>query len=766
LRAPSEQASPPALPPLAPLAPAPMPQAGAADAVPPAAPPASPYAFGMPSGPAGSSRIETRSLRQIGLAAPMQLRGTSDLQGLLFGIRADEVVTGAKLVIQGATSPALIPELSQIAVTLNEQFVGTVTPERARPAFGPIEFPMNPVFFADANRLNFRFTGRYAIECNDPLSGLLWSTVSDLSRVQLTLERLPIPRDLARLPEPFFDPRLLREPLNLPVVMPEAAGNDVVRAAAISSSWFAVQADYRGATFPVSTGVPARGNAIVIAAGPDAVPGLALPRMEGPTLAVVPNPSDADGVLLIVGGRNGAEAAVAAQALAVGRQALSGELALVQAPDMPARAPYDAPHWIRSDRPVKLGELVDPSELQSYGFAPGTIAVPFRTAPDLYTWRDRALPVDVHYRAPPGPVTDVAVSRLDAGLNNVYLKSFPLRDAEPAWPWNWVARRINSASVADRGEGQVGLPPYLVFGQNELQLRFDMRPLNRGDCVSIPGDVRASVDPDSTIDLSRAYRFTQLPNLAYFAGGGFPYTRLADFAGTAAVLPERPSTSEMSAFLTLLGRLSANVGHSPSKIAIVRPARVQEVADRDLLLIGAITRQPALADMLKDRSPLQIEGNRVTLALPDTLGGFRNLFIGDDTRLEREQLRATLAAPGENSGLLIGFENPYTPNRTVVALTGTGPQGVEAMVAALRDNDMQSRIQGDLAILSNGRMTSYKIGGNYTVGFIPPWLWPQYYLGGRPDTLLALVLLASLLVAFPAYWLLRRRAARRLRMRA
>jgi cellulose synthase (UDP-forming) len=754
--------APPGQPPVTQPPAAPAPQPGVVDAVPP--PASSPYAFGAPTGPAGTSRTETRSLRQLGLAGPMQLRGTSDLQGLLFGIRADEVVTGAKLVIQGATSPALIPELSQIAISLNEQFVGTLAPDKARPAFGPLEFPMNPVFFADANRLNFRFTGRYAVECNDPLSGLLWSTVSDLSSVQLTLERLPIANDLARLPEPFFDPRVLREPLNLPVVMPANASNDVVRAAAIASSWFAVQADYRGANFPVSASVPPRGNAVIIASGPDAVPGLTLPRMEGPTLAVVTNPNDPDGLLLIVGGRNGADATIAAQALAVGRQALSGELALVQAPDMPARVPYDAPRWLRSDRAVKFGELVDPSELQSYGFAPGTIALPFRTAPDLYTWRDRALPVDVFYRAPPGPITDVAVSRLDAGLNDTYLKSFPLRDAEASWPWNWLARQVSTANSLDRQEGRVGLPPYLFFGLNELQMRFDMRPLNRGDCVSIPGDVRASIDPDSTIDLSSAYRFADMPNLAWFAGAGFPYTRLADFAGTAAVLPERANASELSSFFNLLGRLAANVGHAATKIVIARPNGLEEVKARDLIVIGAIPRQPAVAMLLKD-GPLQTEGNRVTMALPDALGGFRNLFIGGDAKREREQLQAILAAPGLASGMLIGFESPLSPGHSVVALTGSSPQGVEAMVASLRDQELSPRIQGDLAILSNGRMTGFKIGHSYTTGSIPPWLWPQYYLGQRPETLLLMVLIASLLVAVPTYWLIRRRAAERLRMR-
>ena len=538
------------------------------------------------AGTGGTGRTVSRTLRQLGLAGPMQLRGISDLQGVLFGVRADEVVTGAKLVLQGATSPALISSLSQIAITLNEQFVGTITPDRSRPSFGPIEFPVNPLYFTEANRLNFRFTGRYTTECNDPASGLLWATISDLSALQLTLERLPLARDLARLPEPFFDPRLRNEPLTLPVVLPDGAGTDLVRAAAIATSWFAVQADYRGATFPVSTSVPPSGNAMVLVAGNETVPGIALPRMEGPTLAVVPNPADPNAMLL-----------------AVGKQALSGEIALVQQPELPARSPYDAPRWLRDDRPVRFGELVDPSELQSFGFAPGAISIPFRTAPDLYTWQDRPLPVEVKFRAPPGPITDVAVSRLDASLNDHYLKSFPLREVEPSWPWSWLARQTGFGARPDRGEGQVGLPPYLVFGQNELQLRFDMRPLNRGDCVAIPGDVRASVDPDSTIDLSRAYHFAELPNLAFFAGAGFPFTRMADFSGTAAVLPDRPNTLEISSFLTLLGRMAAIVGTPATGIEVVRPAAMEQVADRDLLVVGALGRQPALTALLGRDGP-------------------------------------------------------------------------------------------------------------------------------------------------------------------
>ena len=55
--------------------------------------------------------------------------------------------------------------------------------------------PVSPVFFQFNNRLNFRFTGRYTRECNDPLSGLLWGTVydraQDLGRVSFPTNATP-----------------------------------------------------------------------------------------------------------------------------------------------------------------------------------------------------------------------------------------------------------------------------------------------------------------------------------------------------------------------------------------------------------------------------------------------------------------------------------------------------------------------------------------------------------------------------------------------
>ena len=155
--------------------------------------------------------------------------------------------------------------------------------------------------------------------------------------------------------------------------------------------------------------------------------------------------------------------------------------------DAPARVAYDAPAWLPANRPVKFGELVDAADLQGTGYVPGTMRVPFRTAPDLFTWRDGPFPLELRYRAPPGPIEDLAVSRLDVSINDFYLTSLPLA-SEPARGTTWLSRwlRFGGAEPWTR----VDVPPYQVFGQNDLQFFFDTRPLHRGDCVAIPQDLR------------------------------------------------------------------------------------------------------------------------------------------------------------------------------------------------------------------------------------------------------------------------------------
>ena len=709
---------------------------------------------------AGPTRQLVMTLRQLGVHGPMTMRGTSSIQGVLFGVRSDEVVTAAQLTLEGAVSPALIPEFSNISVTLNEQYIGTIPVDKDSPSFGPVTMPLNPVFFQDSNRLNFRFTGRYTQDCNDPLSGLLWATVSDTSVLSLTLERLPSPRLLSRLPLPFFDQRE-KQPLVLPFLLSAVPSNEALQAAAIVASWFGQQADFRGATFPVAAQPPPEGNGVVVVAGRDTLEGVPLPAVNGPTVAVIPNPNDPLASLLVVAGRTGAEAISAAAALVLGSHALGGAEAAVKAPVVAERQPYDAPAWITTDRPVRFGELVDANQLQGTGYTPGTFHVPFRTAPDLYTWRKRPFRADIHFRAPPGPVVDVATSRLDVGINGLFLRSYSLAPSEG--PLDWVYRQLGF----DEGPQAAGtaIPPYMIFGQNDLGLYFDARPLHRGDCTAIPEDLHMSVDPDSTIDLTRAYRFAEMPNLAYFVSSGFPFPRMADLSDAAVVLPERPGSVEISAFLDLMGQFGSLTGYPVLRLAVARPSNLPGVAKRDLLVIGTLGELAGPADLLRD-SPFRIDGTRLQIALPAPLESIRRLF-GDPKPNQRRRAAAALStALPDDAAVLLGTQSPLDPARSVVALLAASPQALDQLVVALRDPALSPDVQGDMALFDGGHVTSYRVGAVYTVGSLPFWLWPEWLLRDRPLSMVGLMVLASLMVGTVLYLALRRRSANRLTKRA
>jgi cellulose synthase (UDP-forming) len=631
-----------------------------------------------------------------------------------------------------------------------------VQANRGQPAF-QLDMPISPVFFQDIDRLNFRFTGRYTNECNDPLSGLLWGTVYDTSTLTLTVERLPPQRDLSRLPLPFFD-RNQKDLLSLPFLLPANASSEALRTAGIVASWFGDLSAYRGANFPVLTEAPAEGNAVAIVVGSEGrdLPGL--PPVNGPTLAVVANPNDPLASLLVVAGRNGDEAVTAATVLALGSHTLGSAVALAQPPQVAPRAPYDAPNWVPTNRPVRLGELVDTADLQSYGYV-GLLKVPFRTAPDFYTWRNRPFDLRLRYRAPPAPIIDLQPSRLDVGINGSYLDTLSLASVSPND--SWFHRLLSFAFAQQPASARVGVPVYDVFGANELQFFFDARPLHRGDCVGIPQDLRMSVDPDSTIDLSAGYRFTELPNLAFFVNSGFPFTRYADLAEAAIVLPDRPSSVEVSAYLDMMGRFGALTGYPAVRVAVVRPDGIASVADRDLLVIGTLQRLGKAAELLSG-SGVALRDGRFTVSVSDPLESVRRIF-DDRPGKERDRAAATLAAGvSETTAVLVGGQSPLRSGRSVVAIAAAAPQALEGVVAILRDSQQAPLIQGDLALMAADHVASFRVGTPYTVGSLPFWMWPSWYLRDQPLVSVVLMLVGCVFLGSALYWAMHRRAQRRL----
>ncbi len=707
------------------------------------------------TGATGTVRQQALTLKDLGANSPIRLIGVQGEGSLPFSVRRDEVATGGNVDVTFAYSPALIPELSHLSVLLNGEVLGSIPLPKDKASGQTASLPINPVLVQEDNRILFRFIGHYTLGCEDPMHSSLWLVLSNTSKITLQLQKLTLPDELSLLPAPFYDSKDMQA-LTLPFAFSGKPSPAVLQAAGITASWFGSLAAYKGATFPVSFDSVPNGNAVVFATSAEKPSGITLPSLSGPTISVVPNPGNPESKLLLVMGRTPEELTIAAQTLALGSVALSGETQVVGAPNIPARKAYDAPRWIPMDRPVHFGEVVQPTDLQGNGLVPGLLTVNFRTAPDIFVWGNSGVPLSVRYRYPAGTWLNFADSRLDVSINNSYLRSLPLTQ-------EGTVQKVKDIISPDfvMNDQMVRVPPYYIFGQNQLQFYYDLRPMKRGECQDVlPNNVQESIDPDSTIDLSKTERFTSLPNLAFFVNSGYPFTRMADLSETAIVIPDQLTPVDVQTYLTLMGMMGDSTGFPVVRVTVVPAAAVDQVADKDLIVLGAVSRQPLIAKWTEN-SRLRVDGGRLRVAVTSSLDRVYTV-LDPNAEQERARVDELLVQQGDNLATMVGMESPLRSGRTVIMITGSTPERQLAVLKTFRNRELNPLIQGDLMVATPDKVTSFRVGSEYTVGHLY-WLTKiRWWLGNSPLILILFTLIGVLIIALVAYWVLSRIAGRRL----
>lgn len=685
-------------------------------------------------------------LQQItGQPGRLSLRGTDGVVEVHFGLSNDQLVSQATLHLRYSYSPSLIPEQSHIKVLLNDELIGVlpVTRQGAGQLLSS-DITVDPRLLVEFNRLAFEFVGHIASDCEDPQSSSLWAAIDGNSELELQLRSLPIRPDLGLLPEPFFN-RGNAGRLVLPVTFAATPDQDTLRAAGIVASWFGMLADWRGARFPVHVGgLPQPGHAIVFATQATR-PAWLDPtlRIDGPMLAEMINPADGYSPLLLVLGRNGQELTTAALALALGHAALSGTRAsITSVTDTGPRVAYDAPRWVRMDRPMKFGELVDsPQDLERSGLQPAPVNVPLRMPPDLFAWHSRGIPLNLRFRFTPVGHDDE--SRLTISANDQFVQAFNLKssDGRVQHP---VRLALNDHGLFDDGRS-LFLPAYKLGTKNRLQFAFSYH--RRGLCEDTqPGGTRSAVDADSTIDFTGFLHYTELPNLNYFASLGFPFTRYADLSQTVIVLPTHPAAAHIEAMLDLLAHLSASTGYPATRFRLTGPDDTPALADADLIVIGSSLHDGLLARW-NSHLPANLSTSARRISQPrqepnDTYDWFELGARPDPA----PQSQVRLAANGPLA-LLTGFESPLTPHRSVVALVASSPDQLGLILNALDTPGQQQAIQGSEAFFHTDRIDSYLTGQLYTTGQLPWWVRLWLWLSNHPVLLVIFALLTILTAA-------------------
>lgn len=697
--------------------------------------------------------IEVLHFGQLGLKDGVTLRGTRAEAGIPFSIGRQQIVTAAHLDLHIRHADTL-PANTHLEVLLNGEEIGTLQLAAGTPANDFIEIAINPLLLLPYNTLNLKLHSDER-RCDTPERSPLQVAIDRDSSLSLELQQLPLANELALLPAPFFDEAQLGE-LRLPAIMPDQPAEGLLRNAAIVASHFGALARYRSIDFPVLIDELPLGNALLFALAGQRIGGLELPAIEGPTLAVLDNPRDSHAKLLLIAGRTPDEQYAAALNLALGSGRLKGSGMLLEPLAAPRRMPYDAPRWIPADRPVRLSELTDKA-LESRSTSPAGAVLGFRAAPDIFLWNATNIPMHIRYRFPDGDWLDASRTHLDVALNGRYLTSLPMLKNGPL-----EKLRHYFGLQTRQEEASVAIPTYLIYGDNRLDFHFNLQPRENPDCsLELPEQTLSRIDGDSLIDFSQARHFAQLPNLSFFVGAGFPFTRMADLSETAVVLPNQPREEEIETMLGLLGRFGEATGYPALGIEVLAgSARISSVEKRDLLVVGRLDGRLPLSLLLAG-SNLRQEKGSLRIAPQPTVERLRRLALGDWNN-QTEEAERLLAGDQPFRGL-VSHRSPFDPARIVVLALAGESQWLPQIVASLRRPEVNSEIRGDLVHFESAKQVhSFRIGPQFAYGVLPWHIHIRWLFGEHPLMLMSLLLVSAVLVATALHPLLRARAAQRL----
>jgi hypothetical protein len=718
------------------------------------------YSIGYPE--AAPTRMKRKTFEELD-RPNMRLRGVQSSNSVDFTNRVDHIITDLKLKFSYTHSPALIPGLSHIKVYLNEEIMSVlpIKPLDIKVANTGLihqEISLDPKLIYDFNSLRFELIGHYTMECEDPFHSSIWTEISKSSYIEYTEQQLPFESQLERFPEPFYDHRDYSK-LVLPISFTSSPDETTIQAASILTSWFGAQSDWRGAEFPVKINKIAKTHSIVFATNDNKPEFLSdYPDADGPTVEIISNPNHRYQKMLLILGRDSKELKTAVEGIALGLPLMTGRTALIDNIEyIQPRKAYDAPRWLRSDREVTFGELVDfPSQLQVDGYNSSPVKLDVRVAPDLFTWHSSGIPIDLKYRyTPPTPKGE---SRLNMTINDKFIQGYKLRSEEHS---GLVIEDIKipllSTDDSDKDK-YFNVPGFKVDVKNELAFKFIFSTEKEGFCTTTtPQGTIGVIDDSSTIDVSSYEHYIAMPDLNAFAQGGFPYTKYADLNESIVLLPQKPNNDELSLLFSVMGHIGATTGYPAIKAEVKFANPSIELDNKDILMIGH------KHDLIKDESE---SDNQITALFEQSNRLLKQAIYETEPQEYARSVpdaatKVTLKSYGPLA-VIAGFESPFTSDRSVIALMASEPHHYGLLISALTEGDKIAKIKGAASIITQEGIKASYIGERYYVGNLPIHKLIWFHLADHPILLAILSLITLLLLSFILWRVLTTLARKRL----
>lgn len=688
------------------------------------------------------------NLQDLGYDTSLKAYGVDGSVGFDFMLPSYEKIHQLDMDFRYRVSPDLLEDLSHLVIYLNDKVVSVVEVDQEQKGSQQQKNIQIPVELLEKkNVIEMQLIGHYTLSCEDPMHASLWLEVDTETALTFQVQNRQISNDLSFLPAPFFE-NGSKIPLQLPFALYDTSPY-FLEAAASVASWFGIKAGYQGAKFPVFIAkVPEQGHAVVMINGSERLDWLPEKVQQVDSfIGMVENPNDSSGRFLLIKGKGAEQIKRASQALALAGDVLSGSEATPTYLEEKKRKPYDAPAWIDTTKIVTLRELAPNSPLTANGFFANDVKVGLRLPPDLYSWKNKEVPLNLRYRY--SLQASQAQARLQVQVNHNNVASIALENRE----------QVSLGSIdAKPGFGEQVIPLSLenLGSIATLQFGFNYQvPALKACQNSIVDSYRSSIDPESTIDLRGFPHFSAMPNLATFATAGFPYTKMADLSETVVVLSDKATEYEYATFLTLMGKIAADTGYPTTRLHVSNTDDTQELKNKDVILFSFNQTHPLLNKWTRALPKAFADGVKDA---PSVLNQLRSWVTFDNNSTSH------LPSYALTDGLVLTqFESPVTNKRTVVVLSAKKAENAfDAIKQLIQKPDLVAKIQGEISSIGRDGVESALGTPYYYVGQLTLWMTMLWHLEQHPFLLILLFLIGALLMSLVLYWLLRVQALRRL----
>jgi len=555
------------------------------------------------------------------------------------------------------------------------------------------------------------------------------------STLDMDYEEKPVPLELSSIAGFLFDPKMFPEG-RVNLITEDQSAQSLTQAGIVASG-IARRYDYRKVIFSVGSR-PRPGMDNVVIGRSEFVQSLldagamTLGSSSGGYLKIFPLPMAAGEIdpahaLIAVTGQTQDHVKLAAETFANLSLGFPGSQELdafaFQIPDIPV---YAGREVLEASKTYDFKTLNFPTTTFQ-GVNPTGKAITFRLPADFLIKQNLAAKLELNFSYGAGARND---SALNIVVNDTAVRAIRLGDQDGGFFKDY----------------EVDIPTFLFKpGRNVIELGLELHPSAEA-CPLLTGNLFVTMFETSTLTFPDMPHFVEMPKLELFMLNGFPFTRWPDGFESLVYLPEA-SPQAVAAALNLIGLMTQKNGFPLMGLRVVdKPPSGWK---GDMLVLGRPALLPA---ELRRNSPLAT-GKGANVPYPivrDWEGSYTFAHSNQTSQL------------GIHQGLILEFESPYEPGRSVMLIGAENPQTLFNISTALLEPEIQGQIMGGTAIIDLGpqfakpRISSIRAERSYTTGKGKDISVLESFLYTHPGAYFGLLAALVLALAWSIYFALHR----------